>query len=130
MHIWLQAMHLMCGSKKGFSANQFCRVLGVDFKSGWFLGHRIREAMSGHWRASARSAALVRIVEADENLCRRQGTQQAPIEVQPEERRRRSASGWCSRWLSAAAGRGRSTSPKSRQTLGPILRSTSIARRR
>jgi transposase-like protein len=46
MHIWLQAMHLMCSSKKGFSANQFCRVLGVDFKTGWFIGHRIREAMS------------------------------------------------------------------------------------
>jgi transposase-like protein len=45
MHIWLQAMHLMCSSKKGFSANQFCRVLGVDFKTGWFIGHRIREAM-------------------------------------------------------------------------------------
>jgi hypothetical protein len=46
MHIWLQAMHLMCSSKKGFSANQFCRVLGVDFKTGWFIGHRIREAMA------------------------------------------------------------------------------------
>lgn len=45
MHVWLQAMHLMCSSKKGFSANQFCRTLGVDFKTGWFIGHRIREAM-------------------------------------------------------------------------------------
>jgi transposase-like protein len=45
LHIWLQAMHLMCSSKKGFSANQFCRILGVDFKTGWFIGHRIREAM-------------------------------------------------------------------------------------
>lgn len=47
MHVWLQAMHLMCSSKKGFSSLQFCRVLGVDFKTGWFIGHRIREAMSG-----------------------------------------------------------------------------------
>jgi transposase-like protein len=46
MHIWLQAMHLLCSSKKGFSANQFCRTLGVDFKTGWFIGHRIREAMT------------------------------------------------------------------------------------
>jgi transposase-like protein len=45
MHIWLQAMHLMCSSKKGFSSLQFCRVLGVDFKTGWSMGHRIREAM-------------------------------------------------------------------------------------
>jgi transposase-like protein len=45
MHIWLQAAHLMASSKKGFSANQFCRTLGVDFKTGWFIGHRLREAM-------------------------------------------------------------------------------------
>ena len=45
MHVWLQAMHLLCSSKKGFSANQFCRILGVDLKTGWFIGHRIREAM-------------------------------------------------------------------------------------
>ena len=45
MHTWLQAMHLLCSSKKGFSANQFSRVLGVDFKTGWFIGHRIREAI-------------------------------------------------------------------------------------
>lgn len=45
LHIWLQAMHLMCSSKKGFSANQFARTLGVAIKTGWFIGHRIREAM-------------------------------------------------------------------------------------
>jgi transposase-like protein len=47
LHIWLQAIHLMCSSKKGFSANQFARILGVDIKTGWFLGHRIRLAMDG-----------------------------------------------------------------------------------
>lgn len=45
LHIWLQAIHLLCSSKKGFSANQFARVLDVDIKTGWFIGHRIREAM-------------------------------------------------------------------------------------
>jgi|SRR5271166_214436 len=45
LHIWLQAIHLMCSSKKGFSANQFSRILGVDLKTGWFIGHRIRLAM-------------------------------------------------------------------------------------
>ena len=34
MRVWLQAMHLMCSSKKNFSAKQFCRTLGVDFKTG------------------------------------------------------------------------------------------------
>ncbi len=45
MNIWLQAIHLMAASKKGFSTQQFARVLGVTLKSAWFLSHRIREAM-------------------------------------------------------------------------------------
>jgi len=45
LHIWLQAMHLMCTSKKGISTNQLHRTLGVTLKSAWFLSHRIREAM-------------------------------------------------------------------------------------
>src|SRR3981189_3109009 len=45
IHTWLQAMYLMCRSKQGFSANQFSRVPGVDFKTRWFIGHPFREAM-------------------------------------------------------------------------------------
>jgi transposase-like protein len=45
LHIWLQAMHLVCSSKKGISANQLHRILGVTLKTAWFMGHRIREAM-------------------------------------------------------------------------------------
>src|SRR6185437_11353555 len=45
LHIWLQAMFLLCSSKKGISSNQLHRILGVSLKSAWFLGHRIREAM-------------------------------------------------------------------------------------
>jgi transposase-like protein len=45
LHIWLQAMHLICSSKKGISANQLHRTLGVTLKTAWFMGHRIREAM-------------------------------------------------------------------------------------
>jgi transposase-like protein len=66
MHIWLQAMHLMCSSKKGFSANQFCRVLGVDFKTGWFIGHRIREAMAEHSDVFGPVGGEGRIIEIDE----------------------------------------------------------------
>jgi transposase-like protein len=42
---WLQAMFLMCSSKKGISANQLARTLGCTLKTGWFVGHRLREAM-------------------------------------------------------------------------------------
>ncbi len=45
LHKWLQAIHLMCSSKKGNSAHQLHRVLECTYKTVWFLAHRIREAM-------------------------------------------------------------------------------------
>jgi transposase-like protein len=45
LHLWLQAMYLIAGSKKGISSNQLHRVLGVTLKTAWFMAHRIREAM-------------------------------------------------------------------------------------
>ncbi len=46
LHIWLQAIFLLCSSKKGISSNQLARTLGVTLKSAWFLSHRIRHAMA------------------------------------------------------------------------------------
>ncbi|MBX9815493.1 MAG: transposase [Proteobacteria bacterium SG_bin5] len=43
---WLLATHLMCASKKGISAHQLHRMLGITYKSAWFMAHRIREAMT------------------------------------------------------------------------------------
>jgi transposase-like protein len=45
MNLWLQAIYLMCASKKGISSNQLHRTLGVTLKTAWFMSHRIREAM-------------------------------------------------------------------------------------
>lgn len=45
MCLWLQAIYLMCASKKGISSNQLHRTLGVTLKTAWFMSHRIREAM-------------------------------------------------------------------------------------
>jgi transposase-like protein len=45
LHLWLQAVVLMTASKKGISAHQLHRVLGVTYKTAWFMEHRIREAM-------------------------------------------------------------------------------------
>jgi transposase-like protein len=61
---WLFAMHLMGASKKGISALQLQRMLGVTYKTAWFLCHRIREAMT-----TAPNGPLGgegKIVEADE----------------------------------------------------------------
>jgi transposase-like protein len=46
LRLWLQASYLMCSSKKGVSANQLHRTLGITLKSAWFVGHRLREAMA------------------------------------------------------------------------------------
>lgn len=45
MRFWLQAVYLMCSSKKGVSSNQLHRTLGVTLKTAWFMSHRLREAM-------------------------------------------------------------------------------------
>ncbi len=45
VHKWLLAIHLMSASKKGMSAHQLHRMIGITYKSAWFLCHRIREAM-------------------------------------------------------------------------------------
>ncbi|MCC0048138.1 MAG: IS1595 family transposase [Rhodobiaceae bacterium] len=64
MHLWLQAIFLMASSKKGISANQLHRTLGVTLKTAWFMAHRIREAMrEGGFGPLGGSG---QIVEADE----------------------------------------------------------------
>jgi len=45
LHKWVLACHLLCASKKGMSSHQLHRMLGVTYKSAWFMTHRIREAM-------------------------------------------------------------------------------------
>ena len=66
MRNWLTAIHLICSSKKGVSANQLHRTLGITLKSAWFLGHRIREAMrTGNL---APMGSVGGIVEADETF--------------------------------------------------------------
>lgn len=59
---WFMAIHLMCSSKKGISAHQLHRMLGVTYKTAWFLAHRIRHAMTKYHGM----APLSGIVEADE----------------------------------------------------------------
>jgi transposase-like protein len=67
LHVWLQGMHLMCASKKGFSANQLHRILGITLKSAWFLGHRIREAMKElSWPDVGPMGGEGETIEADE----------------------------------------------------------------
>ena len=59
---WFLAIHLLCSSKKGMSAHQLHRMLGITYKSAWFLAHRIRHAMTQRLPVEK----LTGIVEADE----------------------------------------------------------------
>jgi transposase-like protein len=47
LHKWIMAIHFMTASKKGISAHQLHRMLGVTYKAAWFMGHRLRHAMQG-----------------------------------------------------------------------------------
>ena len=61
---WLQAIYLMCSSKKGISSHQLARTLGVTVKSAWFLSHRIREAMrSGSFSPMGGGGGIVEVDE-------------------------------------------------------------------
>jgi transposase-like protein len=64
LNVWLMAVHLMCSSKKGISAKQLERTLGVTYKTAWFMSHRIREAMTNS--PNDLMGAKGEVVEVDE----------------------------------------------------------------
>ncbi len=61
---WLMAFYLLNASKKGMSAHQLHRALSLDYKSAWFMCHRIREAMRSGGLGPLGGEG--KIVEADE----------------------------------------------------------------
>ena len=63
---WVLASHLMAASKKGMSAHQLHRMLGVTYKTAWFMAHRIREAMKEDVKSSGPIGGEGKTVEADE----------------------------------------------------------------
>lgn len=66
LHKWLLATHLLASSKKGISASQIARNIGVTYKTAWFLCHRIREAMNQP--SGPLGGDPKRVVEADETF--------------------------------------------------------------
>ena len=68
LHKWLLANHLICASKKGMSAHQLHRMLGVTYKTAWFMAHRIREAMRDNPDLSGPIGGENKTVEADETF--------------------------------------------------------------
>jgi transposase-like protein len=85
---WMMAIFLMCSSKKGMSAHQLHRMLGVTYKTAWFMAHRIRHAMS-----DPDSGPLSGVVEIDETYV---GGKPRPVnnDTAPKKRGRAKNAEW------------------------------------
>jgi len=66
LHKWVLGFRLMASSKKGVSAHQLHRSLGITYKSAWFMAHRIREAMAE--KNPGPMGGEGKVVEADETF--------------------------------------------------------------
>jgi len=83
LHKWLLAVHLLNASKKGISSHQLHRMLGVTYKTAWFMSHRIREAMR-----EGNPGALGgqnKVVEADESYVGGKAKNRKSRKVAPKE---------------------------------------------
>ena len=70
LHKWVYATHLLTASKKGISSHQLMRMLGVSYKTAWFMSHRIREGMRPTELTPMGGSG--KIVESDETYIGRQ----------------------------------------------------------
>lgn len=76
---WVLASHLMAASKKGMSAHQLHRMLGVTYKTAWFMAHRIREAMKEDVKSAGPMGGEGKTVEADETYIGKRETPRKTI---------------------------------------------------
>ncbi len=74
---WLLATHLLVSSKKGMSAHQLHRMLGVTYKTAWFMAHRIREAMAERTVPPGGMGGPNKVVEVDETYVGRKSKNRA-----------------------------------------------------
>jgi transposase-like protein len=73
---WLMAWFLLCSSKKSLSANQIHRMIGVTYKTAWFMCHRLRFAMTPHHWAEPK---LIGTVEVDETFVGPKAKRKTPV---------------------------------------------------
>src|SRR5438105_4288050 len=78
LRLWLQAIHLLCSSKKGISTRQLQRTLGCGMKTAWHLGHRIRHAMAPGGDIGPLGGSG-KVVEADETELARSRKTKRPV---------------------------------------------------
>jgi len=75
---WMFATYLLTSSKKGMSAHQLHRMLGVTYKTAWFMAHRIREAMKADVKIDGPLGGEGKTVEADETYLGKREDQTMP----------------------------------------------------
>ena len=80
---WVLAYHLMAASKKGMSALQLSRMLGITYKSAWFLCHRIRESMTPN--SPAPIGGQSNVVEVDETFIGGKAKNRAYAKKEPKK---------------------------------------------
>ena len=80
---WVLAYHLMAASKKGMSALQLSRMLGITYKSAWFLCHRIRESMTP--TSPSPIGGQSNVVEADETFIGGKAKNRAYAKKEPKK---------------------------------------------
>ena len=83
LHKWLLAVHLISSSKKGMSAHQMHRMLGVTYKTAWFMAHRIREAMRE--KNPSALGGENKVVEVDETYIGPKARNRKSRNVRPKE---------------------------------------------
>jgi transposase-like protein len=83
LHKWLFATHLVTSSKKGMSSLQISRMLGITYKSAWFMVHRIREGMTLAKRGPI--GGQNRVVESDETVIGGKAKNRAYAKKEPKK---------------------------------------------
>src|SRR5215216_6705447 len=82
---WLLCTHLMTASKKGMATHQLHRMLGVTYKTAWFMAHRVREAMKPDLKATGPLGGQNKVVEVDETYVDGKAANRAHRKVHPKK---------------------------------------------
>lgn len=90
---WVLGFHLYASSKKGMSAHQLHRMLGVTYKTAWFMAHRIREAMKEDVASSGPLGGEGKTVEADETYIGKRETPRVSAQRKGRAFRKKGKSG-------------------------------------
>ena len=80
---WMAAFFLMTASKKGISAHQIHRMLGITYKSAWFMCHRIREAMRDD--SGGPLGGTGKVIEVDESFVGGKAKNRAFVKEPPKK---------------------------------------------